>query len=58
MSGYAYCLYIGGKKDEAAAFAKKYRSLTDEYAGNDKLRWCYDTMINIENKDSVTPFAF
>ncbi|MCG8582353.1 MAG: thioredoxin domain-containing protein [Bacteroidales bacterium] len=56
MSGYAYCLHIGGEKEEAIQFVKKYRSLTDQYASNKKMQWCYETMINIENGEDVVPF--
>ena len=57
MSGYAYCLYIAGKKKEAKAFVEKYRTLTDQYADNKKMKWCYDTMINIENDKQLIPFT-
>ncbi|MCT4643521.1 MAG: thioredoxin family protein [Carboxylicivirga sp.] len=56
MSGYAYCLYIAGEKDAAIEFVKKYRSLTDQYATNKKMQWCYETMNNIENGGDVAPF--
>jgi thiol-disulfide isomerase/thioredoxin len=58
MSGYAYCLYIAGKKKEAQAFVKKYRSLTDQYEGNKKMKWCYDTMIKIEKGEQLKRFTF
>lgn len=44
----AYLLAKAGKMNEAQAFAKKFKSLTDTFEGNRKMKWAYTTMRTVE----------